>query len=71
MSDLTEKLSAPYGTPGKARATLNQLRLMLGGSHLEVSDDGLIRTGMYGQRERWTLISGKGASSIYERQGES
>ncbi len=65
-------LSGPRETmgPPRARATLNQLKLMLNGHRLEVTDDHLIRIGMFNQREHWKLIGGKGASALYERLGE-
>ncbi len=56
------------GTPGRARATLSDIQRMWG--RTEVEGDRAIRTGMYGLKEVWRLVSGKGLSAVYERVTE-
>lgn len=64
----THNTSAPIQTGGRARAPLSSIRLMWGS--IEIDGDRVIRTGMYGRREVWRLISGRGEKAVYEKVNE-
>lgn len=70
MSDPDRDLRAPVSTPGRARATANQIKAMWG--EILIEGDVITRTGMYARREVWIRVpgSGTGASALFERQGE-
>jgi len=62
-------LRAPVSTPGRARATANQIKAMWG--TILVAGDVITRTGMYGRKETWVRVPGSsGATAVFEKQGE-
>lgn len=64
----THDTSAPIQTGGRARAPLSSIRLMWGS--VEIDGDRVIRTGMYGHKEVWTRVHGRGESAVYEKANE-
>jgi hypothetical protein len=60
---------APAGTPGRARASLAQIRQMWS-ADLDERADCVIRVGMFGRREVWRKVPGQGtgANAVFELQ---
>lgn len=63
-------MTAPAEKPAretKLRKTASQIRLMQG--DLVEEGNRILRTGLFGNRERWLKVSGSGPSAQYELQG--
>jgi hypothetical protein len=69
MSETTEKLEAPRGTPGRARATLAQIRAMRSQRLDESDPERIVRMGMVWNRQVWRKVSGSGLAAIFEMEG--
>jgi hypothetical protein len=71
MSDQAEKLEATQAKPGRARATLAQIRAMRSQRLDESDPERIVRMGMVWNRQVWKLVSGRGLAAIYEMEGGS
>lgn len=73
MSDLSEKLATVRASDGRARATLDQIRRMWGveaeATTGEAPQEVTVR--VMGRVQRWRLVSGRGASAVYELRREA
>ena len=69
MSETSEKLEAPREKPGRARATLAQIRAMRSQKLDESDPERIVRMGMVWNRQVWRKISGNGPGAIFEMEG--
>jgi hypothetical protein len=61
------KDTTPAGTPGRARASLAQIRQMWS-ADLDEGPDQVVRVGLFGRREVWKRVQGTGANAVFELQ---